>query len=272
VWPSLERAVRYMRAAYVDARLLVSGKRERDIPPLRLRFVGSGDFRAVGEHLLALTKTRGSVDAGSRVLDIGCGSGRLALPLTKFLLRGEYRGFDVVGGAIRWCEGNISREHPRFHFTRVSLRNSLYSARGGAASQFTFPYEDSQFDCVVAFSVFTHLLFEETHNYLRESYRVLAPGGRMVSTFFLLNEKSKAAQKAIHQVEQFPYDQGAVHFASKSNPALAVAIEENDLRQMLREVGFQQISVEPGFWYGEQNAPEFQDLVVCVKQRLAGRT
>jgi SAM-dependent methyltransferase len=265
VWPSLERAARYLRATYVDARLLVSGKRERGIPPLRLRFVGSGDFRAVGEHLLALTKTRGSVGADSRVLDIGCGSGRLALPLTKFLLQGEYHGFDVMGGAIRWCERNISRGHPRFHFKHALLRNSDYSARGGAASQFTFPYEDSQFDCVVAFSVFTHLLFEETHNYLREGYRVLAPGGRMVSTFFLLNENSRAAQKAIHEVEQFPYDHGAVRFASKSNPSLAVAIEENDLREMLCEVGFRQISVEPGAWYGVPNAPEFQDLVVCVK-------
>ena len=187
------------------------------------------------------------------------------MPLTKFLLGGEYQGFDVVGGAIRWCKRNISQAHPRFHFTHVSLRNSDYSAIGGTASQFTFPYEDSRFNCVVAFSVFTHLLFEETKNYLRESYRVLVPGGRMVSTFFLLNAHSKAAQKAISQVEQFPYDHGRVRVASKSNLALAVAIEEDDLRQMLSEVGFRQISVEPGSWYGVQGAPEFQDLVVCVK-------
>ena len=149
MWPSLERTARFVRAAYVDARLLLTGKSERGIPPLRLRFVGSGDFRAVGEHLLWLAETRGHLKPDSRILDIGCGSGRFALPLTKLLAGGEYEGFDVVAAATRWCTRNITRQHPNFHFTHVSLRNSDYSVRGGAASRFVFPNRDSYFDCVV---------------------------------------------------------------------------------------------------------------------------
>lgn len=215
VRPSLERVARYLRAAYVDIRLFLAGKGERDIPPLRLRFVGSGDFRAVGDHLLGLTKTRGSIHGDSRVLDIGCGSGRLALPLTRFLLRGEYQGFDVVASAVRWCQRHISRENPQFQFTHVSLRNSDYSARGAPASLFAFPYDDVYFDCVVAFSVFTHLQFDEICNYLRESHRVLKPGGRLVATCFLLNDQSKTAQKAIAGVEQFPYEHGRASRATQ---------------------------------------------------------
>ena len=254
-----------MRAAYVDARLLLTGKSESGIPPLRLRFVGTGDFRAIGEHLLWLAETRGQLKPDSRILDIGCGSGRLALPLTNFLVRGRYEGFDVVASAIRWCRRNITRQHPQFHFTHVSLRNSDYSARGGAASQFVFPYRDSSFDCVVAFSVFTHLQFDEICNYLLESHRVLAPGGRLVATFFLLNEQSRAAQHSVPGVQQFPYSEGPLHFAKRSNPSHAVAVEENVLRNLLSELGFCELTVETGCWFGVQNTVAFQDLVVCAK-------
>jgi ubiquinone/menaquinone biosynthesis C-methylase UbiE len=265
VWPSLERTARFVRAAYVDARLLLTGKSERGIPPLRLRFVGSGDFRAVGEHLLWLAETRGHLKPDSRILDIGCGSGRFALPLTKLLAGGEYEGFDVVAAATRWCTRNITRQHPNFHFTHVSLRNSDYSVRGGAASRFVFPNRDSYFDCVVAFSVFTHLQFAEMCNYLQESHRVLVPGGRLVATFFLLNAQSRTAQRTVPGVQQFPHADGPVHFARQSNPSHAVAVEENVLRDVLSKVGFREVAIESGSWFGMQTTAEFQDLVVCVK-------
>ena len=36
-----------------------------------------------------------------RVLDIGCGVGRVALPLTRYLTSGTYDGFDIVKRWIR---------------------------------------------------------------------------------------------------------------------------------------------------------------------------
>lgn len=265
MWPLLERTVRYIRASYVDLRLFLTGKADPDLPPLRLRDVGTGDFRGMGEHLLELTTTRGGVGAGSRILDIGCGVGRLALPLTRLITTGEYAGFDVSAPAIRWCRRNITRRRPNFSFRHIALRNSDYSFAGGSAAQFVFPYPDASFDCVVAYSVFTHLAFDEMANYLVQSHRVLSPGGRLVATFFLLNEKSETAQRTVPGVQQFPYDRGAVRVASESNPALAVAIREDSLRDLLRRAGFGEVVIEPGAWYGTQGTPTFQDLVVCIK-------
>lgn len=265
MWPLLERTVRYIRAAYVDFRLFLTGKADPELPPLRLRDVGTGDFRAMGEHLLELTTTRGAVGAGSRVLDIGCGVGRLALPLTRVIDSGRYAGFDVSAPSIRWCRRNITPRHPNFSFRHIALRNSDYSFAGGSAAETVFPYPDAAFDCVVAFSVFTHLSFDETINYLAQSHRVLAPHGRLVATFFLLNEKSETAQRTVPGVQQFPYDRGPVRIASESNPALAVAMREDALRDLLRRAGFSDVVIEPGAWYGIQGTPTFQDLVVCTK-------
>ena len=265
MWPPLERAGRYTKAAYVDLRLLITGKRDADLPPLRLRFVGDGDFRAVGEHLLELTKTRGLLGPSSRVLDIGCGSGRLAIPLTKYLVSGEYEGFDVVNAAIRWCTRHVTKRHANFHFKHVSLKNSDYSFRGEKAANFVFPYRESRFDCVVAYSLFTHLTWEEMRNYIRQSYRVLSPGGRLIGTFFMLNQASEAAQRENPDVLQFRYGEGPVRFVQRENPAFAVAVREDALVAFLRDCGFEPVSVDPGCWYGQQKTVTFQDLVVCRK-------
>src|SRR5437016_13672840 len=48
------QALEYLAAAHIDLRLWLTGKADRELPPLRMRFVGMGDFRAIGEELAAL--------------------------------------------------------------------------------------------------------------------------------------------------------------------------------------------------------------------------
>lgn len=45
------------------------------------------------------------------------------------------------------------------------------------------PLDDSSVDIITCFSVFTHLLHEETYVYLAEMRRVLKPGGKIVFSF-----------------------------------------------------------------------------------------
>ena len=152
---------------------------------MRLRFVGAGDFRAVGEEMVKLLTSVGGLQADDRVLYIGCGAGRVALPLTR-LLTSTYEGFDVVKAAIRWCQRHITAHHPRFRFRHANLYNSFYNRRGVDAAHFRFPYDDASFDFAFATSVFTHLDVDSTRNYLDEAHRVLRPGGRLLATFFVL--------------------------------------------------------------------------------------
>ena len=58
------------------------------------------------------------------VLEPGCGAGRIAEPLTRYLSEdGSYDGFDVVAEAIESCKRGIASRHPNFHFRHVDVFN-----------------------------------------------------------------------------------------------------------------------------------------------------
>lgn len=266
MWPPIARLFRYVGAAYVDLRLALAGKSDRELPPLRLRFVGDGDFVGVGDQLADLVLEHGKVHERSRLLDIGCGVGRVALPLAR-RLPGDvtYEGFDVVRGAVRWCRSRITREHPNFRFRHVAVRNSEYSLLGTPAAEFRFPYPESTFDCAFAFSVFTHLTFPEMRRYLRESHRVVKSGGYLIATFFLLNEESTPRLTLLPSRYRFPVVDGPVRLTSGANPGEGVAVDEASLISEIDAAGFRRVTVSRGQWSGHVGSAIFQDLIVCAK-------
>src|SRR5437870_5090469 len=96
-------ALEYLAAAHIDLRLWLTGKVDPELPPLRMRFVGMGDFRAIGDEMLDLFVRVGGLRRTDRVLDIGSGIGRVAIPLTRYLdLSATYDGFDIVKRGIDW--------------------------------------------------------------------------------------------------------------------------------------------------------------------------
>lgn len=64
------------------------------------------------------------------------------------------------------------------------------------ASNYRFPYESESFGVAFATSVFTHLMRADLDNYVKEAARMLAPGGRLLATFFLLNDGSLKRMRA----------------------------------------------------------------------------
>ena len=127
------------------------------------RGVGS-NFTATGKVELACLKHFG-LKAGDSVVDVGCGSGRLALTISK--VPGiRYHGIDVAEEFLAHAR---SLSPPHFRFTLVD--------------GLTIPETDGSADMVVFFSVATHLYLYETYVYLQEAVRVAKPGGRIVMTF-----------------------------------------------------------------------------------------
>ncbi len=100
------------------------------------------------------------------LVDIGCGSGRLAVQLANWL-RGPYLGTDVVQTLLDRAADTCNR--PEWRFERVS--------------GLTVPADAESVDMACAFSVFTHLRHEESFVYLKDVYRVLKPGARLVFSF-----------------------------------------------------------------------------------------
>ena len=171
------------------------------LPPRELQdWVGGGGadaYKAIGNKFLGHLVDLCGLQPGDAVLDVGCGSGRMALPLTGYLNPvGRYAGFDVSREAIAWCTQNISGSHPNFDFTVADVQSSQYNPKGKyKSSDFRFPYPDGSFDVVLLASVFTHMLPADVRHYLQEIVRVLKPGGQSLITFFLLNEESLALMK-----------------------------------------------------------------------------
>jgi len=124
-----------------------------------------GDFETVGVLEFCLLKQLG-LSPGHTVVDVGCGSGRLAVQLKDYLT-GQLVGLDVVPELYEYAQRLCGRDDWRF-----------YSAPGT-----TIPEPDGSADFITFFSVFTHLQHEETYRYLREARRVLKADGKIVFSF-----------------------------------------------------------------------------------------
>jgi SAM-dependent methyltransferase len=233
-------------------------------PPRRLIFVGPGDYRKTGEEFLGYFRSLGRLAPTDRVLDLGCGIGRMAVPLTRYLTTGSYEGIDIVSEGIEWCQANISRRFPHFRFRCADVFNRRYNPGGTVkASEYRFPFESASFDFVFLTSVFTHMLPEDVRHYLSEIRRVLRPDCRCLMTFFLLNDHAREAirgghthRRFEHQGEGYSYDIEKVHEG-------AVAYEDVDVLAYLREAGFElHVPIVYGRWAGRPAEPFGQDIVV----------
>jgi SAM-dependent methyltransferase len=235
------------------------------VPPRGLSFVGGGDFEETGREFLGHFTELGGLGPGDRVLDIGCGIGRMAIPLTGYIEGGSYAGFDVGRAMIRWCRRNITPRHPEFEFEWAPIHNAKYNPFGNlAAAEFRFPYADASFDFAFATSLFTHLVRDEVRHYLAETARVLKPGGSCLLTFFLLTPESEAeiAAGTADLLFTHPIEGGAT--TDPGLPEEAVAFPAEEIGAMLEEVGL--TVAEPihlGAWANPPAAPSYQDIVVA---------
>jgi SAM-dependent methyltransferase len=209
------------------------------------------------------------------VLEPGCGTGRMAEPLTRYLsASGSYEGFDVVAEAIEWCRQNIAPRHPNFRFRHVDVLNRAYNPKGTLnPTEFEFPYEAGAFDFVFLTSVFTHMLPPEVRHYMSEIRRVLRPSGRCLMTFFLLNEESLEAARSGRAKRRFARRGEGYFYDVRKSPEEAVAYPEEALLEMLEQAGLELHGpIRYGRWAGRVVRHGVgQDLVV-VRPRADARS
>ena len=237
------------------------------VPPQQLiDGVGGGDFNGIGKEFFAYFTDLCGLGRGDYVLDVGCGCGRMAVPLVAYLNnRAKYEGFDISEPAIRWCQENISTRYPNFRFRLADLFNTGYNPQGTLLPQeFRFPYEDESFDFVFLTSVFTHMLRADVEHYVGEIVRVMKPKARCLITFFLLTNDSRVLIEQGQSTLTFPYiiKDTAVRYANA--PEGAVAFPERDVRDLLTNRGL--IIDEPirfGSWCGRESYLSYQDIVLA---------
>ena len=262
----LKPALRKLYYSVADRMELLLGRRDALTPPKRMWGLVTSpdlDFREMGEGLRQFLVEKGGLKPHETVLDVGCGIGRNAVPLIGRVR--EYYGFDIMPDAIRWCQKNITRSHPNFHFHLADVYNKAYNPKGRrSASEYRFPYPDGKFDLVFLVSVFTHMLYGDVANYLSEIARVLRPGGRCVISFLLLNDESRRQMAAGTGAFDFKFKLGDCYAQNGENPEAAVAYDEERVRGLYEEC---RLTIKEPILYGtwSTSKAQVQDIVIAFK-------
>ena len=103
---------------------------------------------------------------GKRVLDFGCGVGRVLRHFLPEAGEAEFYGCDLDTPSVEWLQQSFS---PPFQIFESGEKAGL-------------PQEDGFFDLIYAFSVYTHFT-DNWAEWLLEHHRVLADGGILFATF-----------------------------------------------------------------------------------------
>ncbi|HEX2835609.1 MAG TPA: class I SAM-dependent methyltransferase [Thermoanaerobaculia bacterium] len=238
-----------------------------ELPSHLLHGVGPGDFWAVGQHTVGLVRQLAHLGGASeRVLDIGCGMGRVAWPLAQALdERSTYDGFDTLAPYVEACRERLALNPERYRFHHFDLHSSLYNPNGAIRSEdFHFPWNDGAFTLAIATSLFTHLTPAAATHYLREIARTLARGGRLYATFFVLDDHARELMRERPTDPDFraPFPEGM--YADAENPEAAVAFDAQWLLKTFLEAGYKIEHYAPGYWRRTAGA-EYQDVVVASK-------
>ncbi len=168
------------------------------------------------------------VNKATRVLDIGCGVGRVEYKLAKVVK--EVVGIDISPSMIKLAKENIKSKNAKF------LVGNGKDLKG---------LGNSSFDLVISILVFQHMPRKIFENYIKESSRVLEKGGKI---FFQISSYSKT------RPEEPPVNHPwALRFYS-----------QKDISTILNKSGFTKISFS-NIDGGGINLSDDQMLVLATK-------
>jgi len=215
-------------------------------------WVGGADPEAVGEACRGILDRYLAINANSRVLDFGCGVGRVLLSVLKHKPEVSLvTGFDIMPQVIRFCETHIASAFPRTKFELIQGNNDHYNQFIAAAGANTAK---------------SHALLQvEYAAAFTEIYAF--SGGTLLFTAFLLTPYSR------HAIQQgttmFPLagavteEQGKILIGNTADRLGFIAFDLMLMQQMVFEAGLIITHVEHGSWADAQFSASLQDVIVC---------
>ena len=159
------------------------------LPPVQLRaggehFKNDKDFIEKAVRDVKRLRRICGLTLNSRVLDWGCGAGRLAIGIKEHFPEGRiqhYQGVDVKKNAIDWADKNLKA--PGFDFTYINSCNERYNPSG--AKTRTLASGARSFDIIYGYSVLSHMTKEDASEYLKLIKNSITDEGKVFITSFV---------------------------------------------------------------------------------------
>jgi SAM-dependent methyltransferase len=209
------------------------------VPPESLwtdaRYSAHGDKQVAA--MLGLVEESGlAFRDGDRILDLGCGPGRMIRHLLPLAEKCEIWGVDIDSESILWCQRHLS---PPFHFATTTKVPHL-------------PFADGSFRFVYCGSLFTHI-DDLADSWLLELRRILAPDGRL---FLTLHD-----DRTVALLEAGRYAKSDMARALRASPTYQAAVKTGFAMFAIGRDSDSQIFYARD-WFERRAAPSFAILSV----------
>jgi len=139
-------------------------------------------LRAAQDRLETILLELAEIEAGQRILDVGCGLGATLARIDR-----EHEGVELVG---------VNHDARQLAIARtVQARNPLEWVEADACA---LPFEDASFDRALAIECIFH--FASRRAFLAEAARVLRPGARLVFSDYVLSSERLDARLSREEI------------------------------------------------------------------------
>lgn len=123
------------------------------------------------KEILGLLEVKGD----EKVLDVGCGLGRMSISTAKHLNTGKVIGIDI------WNKMQIPGNSPERAYANAQIEGVLNRVEFKTCNVLSIPFPDDSFDVVTSSSVINNLRGDSKKlKALEEIFRILRPGGRLL--------------------------------------------------------------------------------------------
>lgn len=194
------------------------------------------------EIITTLSRHTDLFEPGTRILDWGCGPGRIVRHFPALLPNTEIYGTDYNPEYIKWCSGHLKG----INFTV----NKIDPPTG---------YADGIFDAVIGLSIFTHLSEKSHCKWINELYRIIKQG-----RYLYITTHGEAYYSKLTAQEKELYDSGCLVIRKYSDEGnrLYSSFQPKGFMEKLLERKFHVVEFIPG---KSENDEPAQDIWLLQK-------
>ncbi len=247
---------------------------DSDLPPIDfINTIGSdtpAHFKAAMTGFFHEFASRFKLTPAARVLDIGSGCGRLAIPFSIYLTEGKYYGVDVWKEGVDWCNSHLAPSNPAVEFHHMQAVNNYYAEAYDPSKQNHYALgfiPDKGLDFAFAISVFTHLTPEDSQDYLNELGRTLDDEGAAFLTCFIIDDFffRHVERTGLHKAVKQQGDSG--FYQAYAGQDFFGGYTRKLWEDMLAKAGLRTISFELGAWASKPGARVYQDTFIVMRAK-----